>query len=257
VADAGGRPVGALYGALAEADSGLIRYLDLALEEQARHVLVPIGHARIHEKDDAPAVRLRAAVLDDLLHVPLYDPDTPLDAPAEHEILAAHGRCFYGERYYAHPAYDHGGMYAGDQAILEGATSDTGLMPLSALPDMRVASGDADPRDWQLRGEDGLPLGRVADLLVDPAALAVRYIAVRREFDDVAVLIPVGFLALDVAARLASAPGLRPDDLQALPPWAGGDVDRGHEDDVRAALLARLLPGRRDALPDFRRGTAA
>jgi hypothetical protein len=253
VADAGGRPIGSLFGALAEADSGLLRYLDLSLDETPRHVLVPIGHARVHEKDDAPAVRLRAAVLDDLLDVPIYDPGTPLDLPAEHEILAAHGRCFYGERYYAHPAYDHSGLAAGGPETLIGAASAEGVTPLSALPDMRVASGDADPRGWLLRGQNDVPLGEVTELLVDPGQRAVRYVAVRRSGDDATILVPVGFLLLERGAGIASAPGLLPDDLATLPAWDGGPVDRAHEDAVRRALLAALLPDRRDVLPDFRR----
>jgi hypothetical protein len=253
VADAGGRPIGALYGALAESNSGLLRYLDLSLDEAPRHVLVPIGHARLHEKDDSPAVRLRAAVLDDLLDVPIYDPDTPLDLPAEHEILAAYGRCFYGERYYAHPAYDHRGMSAGSPETLIGAASAEGVTPLSALPDMRVASGDADPRGWLLRGRNDLPLGEINDLLVDARQRAVRYVAVRRSGDGETVLVPVGFLVLERDAGIAAAPGLLPEDLAALPVWDGERIDRAHEDAVRAALLEQLLPERRDALPDFRR----
>jgi hypothetical protein len=257
VADAGGRPIGTLYGALAEADSGLIRYLDLSLDEHPRHVLVPIGHARLLERAHAPAVRLRAAVLEDLLHVPLYDPGSSIDPPIEQEILSAHGRCFYGERYYAHPAYDHSGLYAGDRSILEGAAPAGGLTPLSALDDMRVTAGDADPRGWPLRGAGDVALGEVVDLLVDPDARAVRYAAVQRAADGAAVLVPVGFLVLDRDARVTTAPGLVPDDLAALPAWDGGSVDRAHEDTLRAALLARLLPQRRDSLPDFRRTATA
>jgi hypothetical protein len=253
VADAGGRPIGSLYGALAEADTGLLRYLDLSLDEAPRHVLVPIGHARIHEKDNAPAVRLRAAVLDDLLDVPIYDPDTPLDVPAEHEILAAYGRCFYGERYYAHPAYDHRGLSPEGAETLIGEASRDRVTPLSALPEMRVASEDADPRGWLLRGQHDVPLGEVTDLLVDADERAVRYVAVRRSDDRATVLVPVGFLVLERDAGVAAAPGLLPEDLAALPAWHGSDIDRAHENAIRDALLGRLLPERRDALPDFRR----
>jgi len=253
VSDAGGRPIGELYGALVEADTGLLCYLDLSLDEQPRHVLVPIGHARVLEKEDEPAVRLRAAVLDDLLDVPLYDPDTPLDPPAEHEILAAHGRTFYGERYYAHPAYDHSGLYAGEDAILVGEANGEGLAPLSALEHMRVAADNPDPRGWTFESMDGERIGRVRDLLVDTDALAVRYLAVERAADDACLLLPVGFVSLQPARQTVLAPGLTRADLESLPAWTGEHVDRADEERVRAALLARLLPARRGALPDFRR----
>lgn len=252
VADAGGRPIGALYGALVEADTGLLCYLDLSLDEHPRHVLVPIGHARIHERENVPAVRLRAAILDDLLHVPLYDPDVPLDPPAEHEVLAAHGRYFLGERYYAHPAYDHSGLYAGDRSILIGEGTADGLAPLSDLADMRVMDGNPDPRGWTVQATDGHAIGRVQDLLVDPAALAVRYLAIERDSDGACILLPVGFLTIGPRQHAVTAPGLTREDLETLPAWDGETVRREHEETVRAALLARLLPGRREALPDFR-----
>jgi hypothetical protein len=254
VSDAGGRPIGALYGALVEADTGLLCYLDLSLDTQPRHVLVPIGHARVHGQDSEPAVRLRAAVLDDLLDVPLYDPDEPLDPPAEHEILAAHGRTFYGERYYAHPAYDHSGLYAGEDAILAGeAAAGEGLAPLSRMERLHVAAGNPDPRGWSFESMDGEPVGRVSDLLVDPAALAVRYLAIERDADDACVLLPVGFVTLEPRHQAVTAPGLTRADLESLPSWTGPRVEREDEERVRAALLARLLPERRGALPDFRR----
>ena len=43
----------------------------------------------------------------------------------------------------------------------------------------RVAAGDPDVRGWQVLGSDGQPIGRVDDLLVDTAALKVRYLQVR------------------------------------------------------------------------------
>src|SRR5690606_22400233 len=107
-ADAGGRPIGRVYGCLAEADSGLIRYVDIALDEQDRHVLVPIGHVRVvNGTRTEPEVRLRAAVLEDLAEIPVYVPDgEPIDDGYERDLLEAYAKTFYGDRYYAHPAYD-------------------------------------------------------------------------------------------------------------------------------------------------------
>lgn len=253
VADAGGQSIGAIYGALAEADTGLIRYFDLSLEEHPRHVLVPIGHARVHEPEGQPAVRLRAAVLGDLLEIPIYDPDTPLDADAEHDLLVAHGRCFYGERYYAHPAYDHTGMYAGvHEVVTRTADVGDGLASLRQLAGVRFAAGASDPRGWPLVGEVDTLLGTVDDLIVDTRSGQVRYLVVHRAGDGQAVLLPVGFILLEHPAHRAHAPGILAEDLSALPPYAGGGVDRPSEEAVRSALVRRLLPARRHVLPDFR-----
>ncbi|MGH7504855.1 MAG: PRC-barrel domain-containing protein, partial [Longimicrobiales bacterium] len=176
-----------------------------------------------------------------------------LDPDAERELLAAHGRSFLGERYYAHPAYDHSGLYAGDQEILAGtATPPGGLAPLDALEGFRFARHDADPRRWPVVGEGDEPLGRVADLMVEVEARAPRYLVVRRASDGRAVLVPVGFALLDHAAGRVRLPGIVTEDLDALPEYPGGGIDRTHEDAVRASLLRRLLPDRRAVLPDFR-----
>ena len=47
VDDVEGQSAGTVYGALAEAETGLVRYFDVALPDGDRHVLVPIGHARL------------------------------------------------------------------------------------------------------------------------------------------------------------------------------------------------------------------
>ena len=64
VEDASGLSVGELYGSLIEAETGLVRYVDLELDTLDRHVLVPIGHARVHERDGGPRLRLRAELAD-------------------------------------------------------------------------------------------------------------------------------------------------------------------------------------------------
>jgi hypothetical protein len=129
--DASGVSVGRLWGSLAEADTGLLRYLDLQLSSRPRHVLVPIGHARLREHDGPAVLR---PLLEDLEAVPEYDPGQhELDDEYEQELLEQHGRAYHGERYYAHPAFDHTGLYAGTHPILRTAQLGTGemLRPLS------------------------------------------------------------------------------------------------------------------------------
>jgi hypothetical protein len=259
VADAGGRPIGRLFGALAEADSGLLRYLDLDLTGSRRHVLVPIGHVRIREREQGPEVRLRAAVLDDLERIPTYAPDAaPLGDDYEREVLEAYGRSFYGDRYYAHPAFDHSGLYAGEHPIVhapEAPPPPPGPAPrleLLSRSDFRVARGEPDIEGWPLMTDADLPSGTVADLVIDPAAGAVRYVVIDMADDRGAVLLPVGFLQLDARRRTVRLPAIRHDDLAGLPRFTDEHVQRNLEDAVSAALRTRALDRRRYDLPDFR-----
>ena len=53
------------------------------------------------------------------------------------------------------------------------------LRRLRDLPSFEMVPGDPDPRGWAVRGGDGLPLGTVHELLVDPAARLVLYLDVQ------------------------------------------------------------------------------
>jgi uncharacterized protein (TIGR02271 family) len=47
---------------------------------------------------------------------------------------------------------------------------------MSELGDYRVSEEDPDPRGWSVVGRDGATIGRVEDLIVDTAAMKVRYL---------------------------------------------------------------------------------
>ncbi len=52
------------------------------------------------------------------------------------------------------------------------------LVRLKDLDDYEVASGDPDPRGWEVKALDGRTVGTVKHLLVDTVALRVRYLEV-------------------------------------------------------------------------------
>jgi hypothetical protein len=252
VQDASGLCVGELFGALAEADTGLIRYLDLELSTLDRHVLVPIGHARVREQKEGPRIQLRAALLEELEQIPPLPADMGhITDPFERALLEAYGRTFHGELYYSHPAYDHSGLYAGEHVVVGEGDEATGpLMRLSYLPAWRVASGEPDIRGWPLV-LDGDVHVEIQDLIVDTGAEKVRYVVVRTPDDAGARLVPVGFLRIETESRQVRAGGFTAEDISELPPYDGGGVTREHEDSVHAALRRRFSGRRRYLLPDF------
>lgn len=255
VDDVDGKYVGEVYGVLTDADHGLIRYLDVALDESDRHILVPLGHARLERGlTGRTRARLRAARRSDLREIPAYEPrEAELDDPYQRSLLAAHGRVFHGERYYAHPAYDHGGLFAGEHPIERGPGRRPGGRPLELLSDLdefRVAEGEPDIRGWPLRTCDDQIAGTVRDLVVQPELKTVRYALLARH-DGQLVLIPVGFLELHPDPEVVTTAKLDLDDILALPPHPGGPVERDQEDRLRDALDQRLDGPRRFDRPDF------
>lgn len=248
------RPVGELFGALSEEGTGLIRYLDIALRSAAKHVLVPIGHARIDRKSTPPRIRLRAATHEDLLAIPDYDAHaTAVDAGYQDQVLAAHGRLFHGSRYYAHPAFDHGALYAGETPIVGPTaepTPEPALRALHELVEYRIARDEQDIRGWPVDDEDGERIGEVDDLLVELAARKARYAIVRLEDPPRQAAVPVGYLEISRDGGRVRTPSLALEDLRLLPPYEP-PMDRPQENRIHATLEARLSGERYYRRPDF------
>jgi sporulation protein YlmC with PRC-barrel domain len=57
------------------------------------------------------------------------------------------------------------------------------LVHLDDLEDLQIADGEPDIRGWDVRGADGTKVGEVEDLLIDTAAMKVRYIEVKLDKD--------------------------------------------------------------------------
>ena len=253
VYDAEGVPIGRTFGVLTEAETGLVRYFDVSLDGRRRHVLVPVGHARMEKHLGRMRLRLRAAAAQDLEEIPAYEPHVPWsDDDFQNELLTAFGRLFQGERYYAHPAYDHEGLYAGKHPILREPLSPaapSGLRRLTRLPQYRIAEGEPNITGWDVVGEHGSRIGVVSDVIIDPDAEQVRYVVLKRETDDVEVAVPVGYAeVLDQRLRLP----FTADDLDELPAAPEEELTRAGEADLRIALDRALSGERRFVRPDFR-----
>jgi uncharacterized protein (TIGR02271 family) len=52
------------------------------------------------------------------------------------------------------------------------------IKPLTQAHGYAIEPGDPDPRGWTVHADDGQPIGRVSDLLVDTEAMKVRYFVV-------------------------------------------------------------------------------
>lgn len=253
VYDAAQVPIGATYGVLAEADTGLVRYFDIEIEGRHRHVLVPVGHARMEKHQGRYRLRLRAATVRELENIPAYEPHVDWTKDEfQDELLNAFGKLFKGERYYAHPSFDHGGLYAGAHPLLRdplSPMSPSGLRRLGSAKDFTISGGEPDIRGWTLYGEKRVVLGRVIDLIIDTDAEEVRYVLVQRAADAVYTAIPIGYVELgDECVRVP----LDVDEIAALPAVEGEGLERSDEARLRAVLEQVLTGDRRYVRPDFK-----
>jgi hypothetical protein len=114
------------------------------------------------------------------------------------------------------------------------------LQGLRSLHDHELAEGVPDVRGWKVVDRNGDRIGRVDDLIVDPAAQAVRYIdvdlrdSVSPDDDkDYHLLIPVGTARLDDQDDCVHADNLIKDQLGSYPRATRGGINRTYENDVR------------------------
>ncbi|MEW5930507.1 MAG: DUF2382 domain-containing protein [Gemmatimonadota bacterium] len=117
------------------------------------------------------------------------------------------------------------------------------VAPLDRLDDFKVADGDPDVRGWGVIASDGRQVGEVDQLLVDTAAMKVRYLDVDLDDGMTAgadrhVLVPIGYARLDEGSSRVIVDTLAGADIAALPTYTHGPVTRDVETDLRSRFDA-------------------
>ncbi|MGH7460472.1 MAG: PRC-barrel domain-containing protein, partial [Longimicrobiales bacterium] len=207
------------------------RYLDIALETAEKHILIPIGQGRADRANSL--VWLPGCALYQIESLPSYT-HSALTRGTEARLWTTYCASLAG----AMPR--RGYRVLSEVARRRPAASDPRrLVPLSKQTGLRVASGEADPRHWTVIDRAGTVRGAVADLLVDLAAMKVRYVVcdlAADEGDNRCVLVPVEFLRLDRAAATGALPAFSTEQWAALPTYAGTPPDS----DTEARILERF-----------------
>ena len=116
------------------------------------------------------------------------------------------------------------------------------LAALKDLGHLEVADGDRDVRGWEVVAADGRAIGSVAHLIVDPAALKVRYldVVVRASSSDRPerdVLVPIEEVDLDTPSEQVRVRALSTPDLDALPRFGGLPIEADYERRLRSHFV--------------------
>ena len=116
------------------------------------------------------------------------------------------------------------------------------LRRLRDLTDFEVADDNPDVRGWTVRGSDGLALGAVHELIVDPGALKVRYLDVEldgrfhiNEHEN-HILLPIGAASLDEEGDNVFVPALNTETVLNYPPYTEIQITRDYEQAMLRAL---------------------
>jgi sporulation protein YlmC with PRC-barrel domain len=222
VVDRAGDKVGAVADFLMDR-SGTIRYLQVDHGLPRKSFLLPEHQLEWGEKNFVIGRWTR----DQLRGLPPYDSDVALSAPVLEEMDRAYP-WFYDRE------------VVRDEMVTSG---EERVVPLSEAKSFKLGSGAPNPRGWNVFGSDGERIGTVHQLLVDPAAMKVRYLDVDLLDDlfllndDRHVLIPLEHVDLKERGNDVWVHGLTAREVAKLPAYPGGSVD---------AWLERSLAGRFD-----------
>ena len=117
------------------------------------------------------------------------------------------------------------------------------VIPLDELDDYEIADGDPDVRGWEVRSADGQRIGEVDNLLIDTAAMKVRYLAVDlddevggSDNEDRHILIPIGYAQLHETDDRIVVEGLNSTDVTSLPTYSHEPLTREYEQTVRQSF---------------------
>jgi len=129
-------------------------------------------------------------------------------------------------------------------------TTPGGLVPLDKASDYTIASGNPDPRGWDVLAS-GSKVGEVDKLIADLDALKVRYLDVELDkrvagAKDRHVLIPIGTARLDDDNDRVLLEGISSDALVGLPAYTPTTViSRDYENSLRTSMTGAAIPAPR------------
>ena len=212
-------------------DRGRVRYVDAEFGfPRKQHILLPQDQLEWGERRFVLG-RWTAAVAKAL---PPYQPELALEPALLEEMKRAYPW-----------------MYDTEAHAWREPPGESRVVPLSEAKDFRLEKGAPDLKGWNVFGSDGERAGTVAQLLVDPTALKIRYLDVDLHDDlfalkdDRHVLVPLEMVELKERSSDAWVIGLTTADVARLPAYPGGAVSPQMELAVQRAWEGREgSPGR-------------
>ena len=133
--------------------------------------------------------------------------------------------------------------------------TDSRLVRLEELKGFKVADGDSDIRGWAVKTPDGRKVGKVEELIVDPAERRVRYMEIKADRkalgidEDRHILVPIGTARLDDDGNDVLLERLPAQGLAGVPAWKRGPITRDYETSLRNYYGAAAV----DSSPDYYR----
>ena len=211
VLDGSNNKLGTIHDLLLDRRSGKVQFVEVDLGVFRKRVIVPVNRVDWGEA----AFLLRGWMTEQVKRLPEYEADRPLTGEMLDELVWAYPT-FYGEEEYV----------PGPRAA-----GEPNFVPMRDTKDFKVKSDEPDLRGWNVFGTDGERIGKVTDLLVDPAAMKVAFLDVDLYDDlfmlkdDRHVLIPTEAVEVRERGQDVWVRDLTARDVARLPAYTGGAAD--------------------------------
>ena len=115
------------------------------------------------------------------------------------------------------------------------------LVPLGDTREYHIAAMMPDVRGWDVIGAEGIVLGRVTELMVDPRVGRVRYLEIQTRATDAdpsrCVHLPIGLARIDEERDLVRVPTITTTAIAALTTTRPGSITREYEIHVRRSIV--------------------
>jgi sporulation protein YlmC with PRC-barrel domain len=211
-------------------DTGSIRYLDVDLATFRKHVLVPISRTLVDEAEDV--VWVSEMSRSQFQDVPPYNHDPAvLTDDYQSRLGQAYprgGRPGAGAAQQRAQAAREPGIASAPERAPVARPPSGPLASLAEVGTYEVASGNIDPRGWEVLVADQHRIGLVHDLLIDQDALKVRYLDCevttpehRHPAGGRHILIPVGYARLDERDKIVYVDAISAAAAADLPSFPG------------------------------------
>jgi photosynthetic reaction center H subunit len=118
------------------------------------------------------------------------------------------------------------------------------LLALSNIKEYRVAKGESDIRGWDVVTRDHKRIGEVHELIVDPAAMKVRYLDIALDKnlletrDRTHILVPIAGATLDDDDNRVYVDNVSMSQIESMPPYDHRPITRDYEN-----LLMNVFQG--------------
>ncbi len=237
VYSADNKPIATVNELLVDLKVMRVRYLDIILNPDVRgddednYMLIPIGAARLDEKENKVFVDYIETLT--LLKIPKYKGEnvTRNYETKVRQALISDDEKVSADKFYSHELYDENNFYKSRNKILS----------LNETNRNDILNNNPDVRNESVLNSTGEKIGKVRDILFDGSSNKMRYLVIEIEDNNLKdnlgkkIILPIGAAVYNEKEKIVITK-LAKEEILDFPDYSGGYVSRMYEESVRRKI---------------------